>query len=205
MLAGRQVDLAQQLVIELGAQIEARDIVAAAAMLELAPQLLQGLLLLLDLLQRALQMAFAVALLGALNPQRHQELTAHRRPRDRELAPPAAQFQLVLAEHRGALGHHGLLNPTHGHHLVRTHQIVVAAADHTSLGAIKQSIQTWTGIDVAAGRQRLDGHQAALRLHQAQQALRSLLLGARPSLPAIGRTGRRAKASCRLAQKLMCP
>ena len=73
VLAGRQVDLAQQLVVKLRPHVEARDIVSARALMQFAADLLDGGLLLLDLGQCALQMRLAVAFLGALMPDRQHE------------------------------------------------------------------------------------------------------------------------------------
>jgi hypothetical protein len=64
-------------------------------LLQLAAGLLNGALLLLDLRQRPLQMRLTVPLLGALMPDRQQEVRPEGQPRDAELAPAAVDLQLV--------------------------------------------------------------------------------------------------------------
>ena len=98
VLARGQVDLAAQLILEVHLLVQAGDVVAQALVLRLAAQRLGGLLLLLELRERELQLDLACALRAAFRPDAHQRGGAPRRRGSATRATPnsrrAAQLQL---------------------------------------------------------------------------------------------------------------
>ena len=194
MLARREIDLAQQLVVELRAHVEPRHLVAAAALLQLAPHLLERLLLLLELLQRALQMRLAMAFLGLVAPQGHHVFLAQREAHDHELAAAAADLEAVLGTHDAALGQRGLLGAAHRLDFVAAHQVGVGRADDAGLDPAEQFAHGRAREDIATGGHRLHGQAGAGRFQQAEQAGRDVCLGRsrrrQPGIEAGGR-GRR--------------
>ena len=74
VLASRKIDLAFEQLVEQAELLQAGGLVATAALLQLAAQVLVLQLVLLDLCQRTLQMDFALPLLRAFGPDREQML-----------------------------------------------------------------------------------------------------------------------------------
>ena len=171
VLAGGQIHLAVQLVLEVRAPVQAGSRVAHRLVGDLAAQAVVGTLLLLDLVQRSAQLLFALALGGLVEPDRRQPAAAlgvrrAEHTQHGKLMPHAAPFKVVVAEQRRAMRDGGLLRGAQGHGHRGVEEIGITAAQQFVLGLAQKTHHRGADMRVAAGFQVLDGQQATPLVHQ---------------------------------------